>query len=90
MEILKGPAAIVLPHTVGGAINFVTTPVPDNNTGTLDLSMGNDGYLKTQAELGLRLNDQMGMIDALDYRSDGFKELSNGGGMAAATTLTLV
>ena len=82
VEILKGPAAIKYgPHTVGGAINFVTTPVPDNNTGTIDLSMGNDGYLKTQAELGLRLNDQMGvLIDALDYRSDGFKELSNGGG----------
>ena len=68
----------------------MTTPVPDSNTGTLDLSMGNDGYLKTQAELGLRLNDQMGvLVDALDYRSDGFKELSNVALYAMTSTLSL-
>ena len=80
VEILKGPAAIKYgPHTVGGAINFVTTPVPDANTTELDLSMGNDGYMKSQAELGIRLNQDMGvLIDLMDYRSDGFKELDNG------------
>jgi Fe(3+) dicitrate transport protein len=80
VEILKGPAAIKYgPHTVGGAINFVTTPVPDANTTALDLSMGNDGYMKSQAELGIRLNQDMGvLIDLMDYRSDGFKELDNG------------
>ncbi len=82
VEILKGPASIKYgPHTVGGAINFVTAPVPESNTTALDLSVGSDGYLKTQAELGVRLNEDMGiLIDALDYRSDGFKELDNGGG----------
>lgn len=82
VEILKGPASIKYgPHTVGGAINFVTAPVPESNTTALDLSVGSDGYLKTQAELGVRLNEEMGvLIDALDYRSDGFKELDNGVG----------
>ena len=82
VEILKGPASIKYgPHTVGGAINFVTAPVPETNTRVLDLSIGSDGYLKTQAEIGQRLNERMGiLVDLMDYRSDGFKELDNGGG----------
>ena len=82
VEILKGPAAIKYgPHTVGGAINFVTAPVPDANAMALDVSVGSDGYMKTQAELGMRLNQRMGiLVDVMDYRSDGFKELDNGKG----------
>ena len=80
VEILKGPASIKYgPHTVGGAINFVTAPVPDSNTASLDLSAGSHGYIKTQAEFGLRLNPEIGVLfDLMDYRSEGFKELTNG------------
>ncbi len=47
LEVLKGPSAIKSgPHTVGGAINLVTRPVPIDNTAEIDLTAGSDGYQK--------------------------------------------
>lgn len=80
VEVLKGPAAIHHgPHTVGGAVNLVTRPVPPDRLAELDLTLGTDAYHKLTAIYGRR-NDRGGLLlEALRYGTDGFKKLDGGG-----------
>lgn len=80
VEVLKGPAAIRHgPHTVGGAVNFVTRPVPDEPLAEVDLSAGNHGFRKVQAAWGRPLRTSAWFVEALRYGSSGFKVLDGGG-----------
>ena len=82
VEVLKGPAAIEHgPHTVGGAINFVTREVPGERLSELDLSLGTDAFHKAAATFGgpLGASDLGYLVEGLRYASDGFKELDGGG-----------
>ena len=80
IEVLKGPAAIRYgPHTVGGAVNFVTRSVPIERTAEVDLSAGSDAFYKVQGVLGKNWGDFGVLVDGLRYASDGFKELDGGG-----------
>ena len=80
VEVLKGPSAIQYgPHTVGGAINFITSPIPPTRRAELDLSLGTAAFYKPIAIYG-DANEHKGfLIEALRYGSDGFKELDGGG-----------
>ena len=80
VEVLKGPAAIRHgPHTVGGAVNFVTRPVPDEPLAEVDFSIGNHGFHKVQGAYGRPLGANAYFVEALRYGSTGFKELDGGG-----------
>ena len=80
VEVVKGPATIKIgPNNVGGAINLVTPPVPEERTGFVDLGVGTDGYEKYHAFFGDRLGDFGYWIEGLRYGSDGFKDLDGGG-----------
>ena len=80
VEVLKGPAAIRHgPHTVGGAVNFVTRPIPDAPLTEVDLSAGSYGFHKVQAAHGRALGRGGYLIEALRYGSTGFKDLDGGG-----------
>ena len=80
VEVLKGPAAVRHgPHTVGGAVNFVTRPVPDQNLAEIDLSAGNHGFHKVQAAFARPLEETAYLIEAMRYGSTGFKDLDGGG-----------
>lgn len=86
VEVLKGPAAIAHgPHTVGGAINFVTRAVPGERLVEVDASVGSHGFHKLAAALGGSSGGASGsgarglLIEALRYGSDGFKTLDGGG-----------
>ena len=86
VEVLKGPAAIAHgPHTVGGAINFVTRDVPGERLLEVDASVGSNGFHKLAAALGAGGTASGGagarglLIEALRYGSDGFKTLDGGG-----------
>ena len=80
VEVFKGPSVVQHgPHTVGGAINFVTKPIPVEREGELGLALGSFGYQKVNASYGQTF-DQLGfLVDVLNYSSDGFKELEDGG-----------
>ena len=40
IEVLKGPSALTQgPLTIGGAVNLISTPIPTENAGTLNLEM---------------------------------------------------
>ena len=80
VEVLKGPSAIKYgPHTVGGAINFVTADVPDEAQGGVDLSYGSDAYAKMEGFVAKPIGNVGVLIDFLRYQSDGFKQLDGGG-----------
>jgi Fe(3+) dicitrate transport protein len=80
IEVLKGPASIKYgPHTVGGAINYVTKDLSEPEIAEIDLSGGSDGYYKFQTLLGKNFGQISVLLDALRYQSDGFKSLDNGG-----------
>ncbi len=75
VEVLKGPSATAYgPHTVGGAINFGSLPLPDTRSeGFVDLSAGSDGFYKLQGSYGGNSGDFGFLVDALSYGADGFK-----------------
>jgi Fe(3+) dicitrate transport protein len=80
VEVVKGPAAITHgPATVGGAVNLITRPVPGNASGGLDAALGSNHYGKLHGYYG-DSNDLGGyLIEAIQTRTDGFKELDSGG-----------
>ena len=80
IEVVKGPAAVTHgPHTVGGAVNMMSMPVPSEAVGVLDLSYGTDAYYKAQGSYG-ETSDNFGfLVDVLTYGADGFKSIDSHG-----------
>ena len=80
VEVLKGPSSIRHgPHTVGGAVNFVSSQIDKAPATEIDLSAGTDGFYKVQG-LWSRMRETNGLlIDLLQYGSKGFKHLDGGG-----------
>jgi len=76
IKVIKGPSAIAFgPQTVGGAIDFVTRPIPVAPSGSIDLGLGQYGYTKAHAHFGAS-NEQFGfVVEGVRVHSDGFKEL---------------
>ncbi|MEZ0472220.1 TonB-dependent receptor family protein [Luteimonas salinilitoris] len=83
VEILKGAAAVRSgPRTTGGAINLISTPIPDANLGGYaSLLLGQDDTVLGHAWLGGQQDNGFGfLIETVQQRSDGFKQLDGGGG----------
>jgi len=80
VRVVKGPSAIAYgPHTVAGAIDLVTTPVPDGPQGMVDLAFGQYASRKLHLRLGTSAGPIGIVIEGVHLGSDGFKELDGGG-----------
>ena len=80
VEVLKGPSAIRHgPHTVGGAVNLVTSDVRPSRSGEIDVSYGTDEFYKFQGLYSDRLDDTEISLDFTTLGTDGFKDLDSGG-----------
>lgn len=80
VEVLKGPAAIRYgPHSVGGAINFLSPNIPEDSVSKLDISAGSYGFQKLQLSSTGSRGSIGYFVDGLSYSSDGFKDLDGGG-----------
>jgi len=80
VEVFKGPASIQYgPNTVGGAINMVTTPIPFERRSEINMSYGSQNFRKLHAYSGDSGESFGWLLEGLNYGSDGFKELDNGG-----------
>ncbi len=79
-EIRKGSGAIRQgPHTNGGAINYLSTSIPDRLRGRLDLAAGEEGQRRGRGWLG-GSTDRLGwLFDTYQLETDGFKRLDGGG-----------
>ena len=80
VEVYKGPAAIAYgPQTIGGAINLLSTPVPEQRQGRIGFALGNDAYRRVQTMLGGATDSVAWLAEGLYVGSDGFKQLEGGG-----------
>jgi Fe(3+) dicitrate transport protein len=76
VRVVKGPSAIAYgPQTVGGAIDFVTRPIPSQTSGGADLAFGQYGYDKVNAYFGTSAEQFGFLFEYLRIHNTGFKEL---------------
>ena len=80
VEILKGSSQIKYgPYTTGGAINLLSTQIPDEFSGRFDLIGGSFGGRNLHASVGNSHKNFAYMVESFQYSSDGFKKLDGGG-----------
>jgi|TARA_R100000501_G_scaffold643_19_gene2330 Fe(3+) dicitrate transport protein len=80
VEILKGSSQIQYgPNTTGGAINMISSRIPDEFSGRASIAAGNYGSRNTQLVIGDSYQNFGFVTDYFNYSSDGFKDLDGGG-----------
>jgi len=79
VRVIKGPAAIGYgPQTVGGAIDFVSRPIPSRTTGALDVAAGQFGYQKAHAYFGSGDGKIGFLVEGVRLQNTGFTQLPSG------------
>ena len=81
-EVLKGPAAVTQgPYTIGGALNMISTPIPDEMQGMVMAEGGEDATYRVHAHYGGEVGNGLGfLVETHQWGTDGFQDLDNGGG----------
>jgi len=81
VEVLKGPSSISQgPSTIGGAINMISTPIPEVKSGKFTQEFGQNGMLRTHAYYGGVYGNLGGLVEIHEHKSDGFDSIANVGG----------
>ncbi len=80
LEILKGSSQIKYgPHITGGVINYLSTPIPLEETYYLKSLVGSFGELRTHGYVGNTIDTAAGrfgfLIEGYGRKSDGFKKI---------------
>lgn len=79
VEVLKGSSQVQFgPFTTGGAINMISTSIPDSFSGSVRASYGSFNSGQFHAKIGDNKENFGYMVEYLNFNSDGFKELPNG------------
>ena len=84
-EVLKGPAAITQgPYTVGGALNMISTPIPETPSGMFMTEGGEDATYRVHAYYGGNFPEVFPGLDFLiethQWVSDGFQDIDRSNG----------
>jgi Fe(3+) dicitrate transport protein len=80
VEILKGSSQIKYgPYTTGGAINLISTQIPNEFAARINLLAGSYGGKNLHAFVGNAHKNVAYLVETYQYGSDGFKKLDNGG-----------
>lgn len=80
IEVLKGSSQIQYgPNTTGGAINMISSRIPDKFSGRASIAAGNYDSRNTQLLIGDSYKNFGFVTDYFNYSSDGFKDLDGGG-----------
>lgn len=76
VEVLKGPDLLRYgPQTVGGAINFRSTPIPQQASGNVTTEIGEDSSKRIHAWYGAS-REQVGfVVETHQQETDGFKDI---------------
>lgn len=80
IEILKGSSQVQYgPHTTGGVINYLSTPIPETTEGFLELAYGSDSTINGHLWYGGKKETEFGTFGALvelyHEQTDGFREI---------------
>lgn len=80
-EVLKGPAAITQgPYTIGGALNMISTPIPQEPRGMLMATGGTDATYRAHAHYGGKTPSGFGfLLETHQWGSDGFQNIDRSG-----------
>jgi Fe(3+) dicitrate transport protein len=80
VEVMKGSSQIKYgPYTTGGAINLISTQIPDDFSGRVSLWGGSYGGRNVHAYVGNAHKNVAYMVETFQYGANGFKELDGGG-----------
>jgi Fe(3+) dicitrate transport protein len=76
LEVLKGPASVAIgPRTTGGAINMISTPIPDAMGVMADVRVGEHGTADAHINAGNRGERVSWLLETVQAGSDGFKTI---------------
>ncbi|MCH8136256.1 MAG: TonB-dependent receptor [Proteobacteria bacterium] len=76
VEVLKGPASIAIgPRTTGGAINLISTPIPQSFSTNIDIRGGEFGTIDAHLNVGNRGERVSWLLETVQAGSDGFKTI---------------
>ncbi|HEY5612172.1 MAG TPA: TonB-dependent receptor, partial [Lysobacter sp.] len=80
IEVRKGSSAIRSgPRTTGGAINLISTPIPQQASGLVNFAYGTDQTLQTHAWAGGSGERSGWLLETAQQQTDGFKRIDGGG-----------
>ncbi|MGM0390916.1 MAG: TonB-dependent receptor family protein [Bacteroidota bacterium] len=80
VEILKGSSQVQYgPNTTGGAINFISSQIPTDFSGSLFANYGSFNTSNLHAKAGNSHKNIGYLVEYQNYSSDGFKDLDSGG-----------
>ena len=84
-ELLKGSSSLKYgPNNTGGVINYLSTPIPEEQSSYLRASYGSYNERISHAYSGGRTDFGSGklgyLLEVFDHRSDGWKTIQNAGG----------
>ena len=76
VEVLKGPASVAVgPRTTGGAMNMISTPIPDRMGASADLRLGDNSTMDAHINVGNRGERFGWLLETVQAKSDGFKTI---------------
>ncbi len=76
IEVLKGaPLLRYGPQTTGGVVNLISTPIPQERAGSLNLAYGQNAEADLIANYGARSGNFGFLVETAQRRSEGFKEI---------------
>ena len=85
LEVMKGSSQIKYgPHTTGGALNYLSTPIPYKQTAYLKSSYGTDNDVRFHGTFGDWVETKAGafgyIVELYHHQTDGFKTIQKRGG----------
>lgn len=76
VEVLKGPEILMHgPHTTSGAVNLISTPIPEQAGGKLNAEYGSFGALKLHAHYGATEGQWGFLVETYQAQGDGFHDI---------------
>ena len=80
IEVLKGPGTLKYgPFTVGGAVNMISTPIPDAAAGSVQLEAGQYGETRLHTYYGSSDETTGWLLETHQQQADGFREIDRAG-----------
>lgn len=84
IEVVKGSSALTEgPYTIGGALNFISTPLPETvgYLGQIRHEQGSDKLMRTHANIGFKTASGFGgLIETHLHQTDGFDDIARSSG----------
>lgn len=76
IDLIRGGQAVrYSPNTVGGVLNLITTPIPDEATFTAQSTYGSNDYISTLFSYGAGGDERFGWLASFgDRRGEGYRE----------------